>query len=41
LRRSENYREKWDYVQVTPVRAGLVKHVRDWPYQGVLNELTW
>jgi putative transposase len=41
LRRSENYRDKWDYVQANPVRAGLVKDASAWPYQGVLNELVW
>jgi len=42
LRRSEAYGEKWEYVQANPIRAGLVKHAEDdWPYQGVLNELTW
>jgi putative transposase len=39
LRRSENYREKWEYVLANPVRAGLVKCPDDWRHQGVLNEL--
>jgi REP-associated tyrosine transposase len=41
LRRSESYAEKWDYVRNNPVRAGLVKHADDWPYQGELNILDW
>jgi putative transposase len=39
LRGHESYTEKWDYVRTNPVRAGLVKHPDDWPYQAVLNEL--
>jgi putative transposase len=41
LRRSENYQEKWLYVQENPVRKGLVKKPEDWPYQGMLNVLPW
>jgi putative transposase len=41
LRRSENYRDKWEYVRANPVRAGLMKNPDDWPYQGMLNELRW
>jgi len=41
LRRGESYDEKWDYVVENPVRAGLVKHSRDWPFQGELNILPW
>ena len=41
LRREENYNEKWEYVLANPVRAGLVMRAHDWPYQGVLNELSW
>ena len=39
LRGEESYAEKWEYVRVNPVRAGLVERPEDWPYQGVLNEL--
>ena len=34
LRSSESYAEKWNYVRENPVRAGLVDHAADWPYQG-------
>jgi REP element-mobilizing transposase RayT len=33
LRSDESLHEKWLYVQENPVRAGLVKHWKDWPYQ--------
>jgi putative transposase len=41
LRRHENYSSKWEYVVANPVRAGLVKSQRDWPFQGELNILRW
>ena len=41
LRQNESYSEKWDYVRMNPVRAGLVADPDHWPYQGVLNELDW
>ena len=34
LRHSESYSEKWSYVVQNPVRAALVEHAEDWPYQG-------
>jgi REP element-mobilizing transposase RayT len=34
LRSDESYAQKWNYVRENPVRAGLVKSVEDWPYQG-------
>ncbi len=34
LRTNESYSQKWNYVRENPVRAGLVKSVADWPYQG-------
>jgi len=34
IRRSESYRQKWEYVWQNPVRGGLVKEAEDWPYQG-------
>ncbi len=41
LRRSEKYDSKWEYVLENPARAGLVKRVEDWPFQGELNFLPW
>ena len=34
LRSDESYSQKWNYVRENPVRAGLVKSIDDWPYQG-------
>lgn len=34
LRSNESYSQKWNYVRENPVRAGLVKSVAEWPYQG-------
>ena len=39
IRRDEHYNEKWSYVGLNPVRAGLVEAPEDWPYQGRLNRL--
>ena len=41
LQREESYSGKWDYVRHNPVRAGLVAHPDQWPYQGELNPLLW
>lgn len=38
LRSDESYSEKWNYVFENPVRAGLVSHPEEWPYQG---EIVW
>ena len=40
LRKADSYAEKWEYVRQNPVRAGLVKRVEDWPYQGEISENT-
>lgn len=40
LRTAESYGAKWDYVCNNPVRAGLVTRTEDWPYQGVICELS-
>ena len=40
LRSDESLHDKWLYVQENPVRAGLVEHWKDWPYQiGLDNRL--
>jgi REP-associated tyrosine transposase len=39
LRSSESYKRKWRYVRENPVRAGLVPHAHDWPYQGEIHRL--
>jgi len=33
LRTSESVHEKWNYIRENPVRAGLVTHWKQWPYQ--------
>ena len=33
LRREESAEGKWQYIRENPVRAGLVSHWPDWPYQ--------
>jgi hypothetical protein len=33
LRSDESLHDKWLYIQENPVRAGLIKHWTDWPYQ--------
>jgi len=33
LRSDEIYREKADYILANPVRKGLVKEAKDWPYK--------
>jgi putative transposase len=40
LRSAASYSEKLDYVYQNPVRAGLVTDPADWPYQGVIEEIT-
>ncbi len=34
LRASDSYSEKWNYVYMNPVRAGLADEPGSWPYQG-------
>src|SRR5437899_10902197 len=34
LRSAESYAEKWEYVRMNPVRAGLCRKSEDWVYQG-------
>jgi len=39
LRSSENYAEKWHYVEQNAVRSGLVETIEAWPYRGAINDL--
>ena len=41
LRKGESYTEKWGYVRNNPMRAGLVAQTEDWPFQGVVETLSW
>ena len=38
LRNSESCSEKWEYIRMNPVRAGLVQHPEDWPYAQQFNQ---
>ena len=37
MRSSESYSEKWNYVRMNPVRAGLVVNSEDWTFQGEVD----
>ena len=39
LRSQESYSQKWLYMVENPVRAGLVSHWQDWPWQGEIHPL--
>jgi len=39
LRSEESTAQKWDYVRMNPVRAGLTDKWEDWPYRGEINSL--
>ncbi len=41
LRGGESYGEKWEYVRMNPVRAGLTVRPEDWPYAGEIEALRW
>jgi REP element-mobilizing transposase RayT len=41
LRSGESYGEKWQYVSLNPVRAGLCQQVEEWPWQGELVRLRY
>ncbi|MBU1693274.1 MAG: transposase [Verrucomicrobia bacterium] len=40
LRSDESASEKWDYIRMNPVRAGLVEKLKDWPYAGFFDPRT-
>ena len=37
LRSDESRAEKWEYIRMNPVRAGLVRHPDDWPFAQRFN----
>ena len=41
LRSAESYAQKWEYVRMNPVRAGLCKQPEDWPYQGEIVSIPY
>ena len=34
IRSDQSYLEKYEYIRVNPVKAGLVERPEDWPFQG-------
>ena len=34
MRSGDSYSQKWEYVRMNPVRAGLCTRPEDWPHQG-------
>jgi REP element-mobilizing transposase RayT len=41
LRSAESYAQKWEYVRMNPVRAGLCKKAEEWPYQGEIVRIAY
>ena len=41
LRSGESYAQKWNYVQLNPVRGRLVANAEDWPYHGEILPLSF
>jgi len=41
LRTAESYSQKWDYVRMNPVRAGLCDEPGEWPYQGEIVSISF
>ncbi|HMO51811.1 MAG TPA: transposase [Kiritimatiellia bacterium] len=41
LRDTESYSEKWAYVRLNPVRAGLVEKPEQWPFMGEVHRIAW
>ncbi len=40
-RSAESYSQKWEYVRMNPVRAGLCQEPQDWPYQGEIVSIPY
>ena len=40
LRSEESTAEKWEYIRMNPVRAGLAKRPEDWAYSGFYDRRT-
>jgi REP element-mobilizing transposase RayT len=41
LRSAESYGQKWEYVRMNPVRAGLCARPEQWPYQGEIVNVSF
>ena len=39
LRSKQSYEDKWQYVRLNPVRAGLVVRAEEWPFAGECEPL--
>jgi putative transposase len=39
IRHGDSYAEKWEYVCLNPVRAGVVIDCQEWPWQGEIKKL--
>jgi len=39
MRSRESYAQKWEYVRMNPVRAGLVDAADKWPFQGEIERI--
>jgi REP element-mobilizing transposase RayT len=41
LRSAESYGQKWEYVRMNPVRAGLCAEPDAWPFQGEITRVAF
>jgi REP element-mobilizing transposase RayT len=41
MRSASQYEEKWHYVELNPVRHGLVERAEDWLFKGQIHLLPW
>ncbi len=41
LRNAESYSEKWEYVRMNPVRAGVCEESEQWAYQGEIVSIRY
>jgi putative transposase len=37
IRSGESYSEKWEYVRLNPVRAGLIENIEEWKFSGNID----
>lgn len=41
LRNADSYSEKWEYVRMNPVRAGLCTEPNEWPFHGEIISIDY
>lgn len=41
MRSADSYSEKWEYVRMNPVRAGLCAQPEEWPHQGEFERVAF